>query len=98
MSRARGDQCLVWSSRRHRLREGRGSGPRRLASRVARFSRRAGLHTFASLDAVCAIVGNPAERLRASRQHEEGGHVVRAPATNADVNPLARASWGWGSF
>jgi hypothetical protein len=57
-----------------------------LASRVARFSRRAGLRYFASLEAVCAIVGNPAERLEVI---EEGGHVLRAPApaTNAGVNP-----------
>jgi hypothetical protein len=66
-----------------------------LASRVARFSRRAGLRYFASLEAACAIVGNPAERLEVI---EEGGHVLRAPAIYLAIYSAcgistARPSW-----
>jgi hypothetical protein len=68
---------------------GGGVGPRPLASRAARFSRRAGLRYFASLEAVCAIVGNPAERLKGiqATRRKADRSCGDAPATNADVNP-----------
>ena len=61
-----------------------------LASRVARFSRRAGLRSFASLEAVRAFVGNPAERLKgiqAPRRRADTSHARPRPGRTLGVNP-----------
>jgi hypothetical protein len=65
-----------------------------LASRVARFSRRAGSRYFVSLEAVCAILDNAAELLKGIRQKgaRRTGRTGGRTSTRGHLNCVQRPS------